>query len=284
MSAVKFWLGSAVLVAALGYVALLTLLYVAQTQLVFRPSTEIATTPEDINLDYEAVTLTTSDDVSISAWFVDAPAGDRASDRVLLFCHGNAGNISSRLDYLAIFHSLGLATLAFDYRGFGSSEGQPSEAGTYRDADAAWDYLTGARGIAPEQIVVYGESLGGGVASYVAEQYAPGGLVMASTFTSIGDRAREIYPYIPVELILKTKYQSRDRLPNVSAPVLVIHSQQDEVIPFSHGLNLYEVANEPKEFLEITGLHNSGYMTSLETYRDGLRSFSETLNTPQPQT
>lgn len=273
MPAVKFWLGSAVLVLAFGYVGLLALLYAVQSQLVYRPLAVVATTPADIDLNYDSLTLKTTDGVNIAAWYV--PASDRPNAPVVLLCHGNAGNVSSRLDYLAIFHSLGVTTLAFDYRGFGESEGQPSEIGTYRDADAAWRYLTETRGLLPQDIGVYGESLGGGVASYLAQRYQPGALVLASTFTSLPDRARELYPFVPVRWLLQSEYGSRDRLADISAPVLVIHSRDDEVIPFSHGLSLYEAANDPKQFVEISGLHNSGYMSSLDTYRAGLAEFFE---------
>ncbi|MEO0801542.1 MAG: alpha/beta hydrolase [Cyanobacteria bacterium J06642_2] len=282
MSAVKLGLGSLVLLPALGYAALLILLYVAQSRLIFRPSTVIAATPADINLPYEQLSLETADGVDITAWYIPAPASDPQNEIVMLFCHGNAGNISSRLDYLAIFHGLGLATLTFDYRGYGSSEGQPSEEGTYRDADAVWNYLTDSRGIAARHIVLYGESLGGGVASYMAQRYQPGALILASTFTSLGDRALELYPFVPVNWLLKTKYESRDRLADVASPVLVIHSPDDEVIPFSHGLALHEAAKPPKQFLKITGSHNSGYADSLPTYQAGLKDFIETTFALKP--
>ncbi len=197
---------------------------------------------------------------------------------VLLFCHGNAGTIQNRLIYLPIFQSLGLSTLLFDYRGYGNSEGKPSESGTYADVAAAWRYLTEEQKIPPQRILIYGESLGGAVASYWAEtlttQSIPaGGLILAGTFTHVHDRAAELYPLLPVRFISRFNYQSESRLSKIKMPVLVIHSRDDEIIPFSHGEKLFQAAQEPKLFAMLKGGHNEAMFDSLEAYRAGLAKF-----------
>lgn len=208
--------------------------------------------------------------MSIHGWFVSSSAAPR---RVLLFCHGNAGNISHRLDSLKIFHDLGLSVLLFDYRGFGRSQGKPSEVGTYLDADAVWEHLVTARGFAPGEIIVFGRSLGGAVASHVAAGRDAAALILESTFTSLPDLGAKFFPYLPVRLLARHRYDNMEHLQRVRCPVLVVHSPQDELIPFTHGRALYAAAPEPKTFLEITGGHNHGFLVSGDVYIEGLRRF-----------
>jgi uncharacterized protein len=269
----KIFIFPALRIAALVYVGLLVALYFGQARMVFMPRTEIMGTPKDIGLAYEQVKLTTQDNLAISAWFVPATSKDAIGKGVILFCHGNAGNIGDRTAYLPIFHSLGLSVLLFDYQGFGSSQGTPTEAGTYADVESAWQYLSQVRQIPPSKIVIYGESLGGAVATYMAEKQRSGGLILASTFTSITDRAAELYPFLPIRLISKYSYNSIARMPNIKSPVLVIHSPQDEIIPFAHGEALYKAANEPKMFVKIKGDHNGGFLDAQEIYSAGLEKF-----------
>jgi hypothetical protein len=191
----------------------------------------------------------------------------------VLFFHGNAGNISHRLDTLVFLHELGLAVFMFDYRGYGESEGEPSEAGLYRDAEAVWGYLTETRGIPGREILLFGRSLGGAVAAYLAERHAAMGLVLESTFTSVPEVAEQHYPWLPVHSLTRYRYDTAGRLPNIDMPVLIIHSPEDEIIPFSHGQTLYDLAKEPKCFVEIEGSHNTGIFDSWETYRRGWNEF-----------
>ena len=170
--------------------------------------------------------------------------------RCMLF-HGNAGNISHRVDYAAMFDRLGFSTLLVDYRGYGRSSGAPSEQGTYRDAAAGWRWLTETKGIAAGDIVLFGESLGGGVAAWLAAREKPRALVLASTFSSVPDLAAEIYPFLPVRFLSRYKYNTLDALARVHAPVLVAHSKSDDIIPYSHGERLFAAAREPKSFLEL---------------------------------
>ncbi len=253
------------------YAAVIALAAIFQSRLVYFPDSVMEATPADIDLDFERVSLTASDGVVLDAWFVPA-AGDGP---VVLFCHGNAGNISHRLDTIRILNGLGLGVLIFDYRGYGRSGGSPSEEGTYRDAEAAWDYVTGERNIPPERTVLFGRSLGGPVAAYLATRHDPAALIVESTFTSLPDVGAAAYPFLPVRLISRYDYPTETYVSLVDCPVLVVHSPADEMIPFRHGLSIYEAAPEPKELLSIGGSHNEGFLEFEEEYSSGLQGFLE---------
>lgn len=263
---------TALLAAAGAYGALLLFLYFGQASLLYLPdlpSRELAATPEDAGLAYETVHLQTEDGVVLHGWHVPA-----ASPRgTLLFFHGNAGNISHRLDSLAIFHRLGLDVFIFDYRGYGQSEGSPDEEGTHRDALAAWQYLTGERRIDGRHIILFGRSLGAALAAWLATETRPGGLILESAFISVPDLAADLYRWLPARRLARLKYATRDYLARVDCPVLVVHSPQDEIIPYRHGQALYAAARPPKAFLELRGDHNAGFLLSGEGYVRGLDAF-----------
>jgi hypothetical protein len=239
------------------------------SQAVYHPSKEIRGTPADLGLFYEWVALETADGARLSAWWV--PAGSPRG--VLLFCHGNAGNISDRLDSIRIFNRLGLSVFIFDYRGYGKSSGHPSEQGTYRDAEAAWNYLIQVRQKDPREIVVFGRSLGGSIAAWVSQVYKPQALILESTFASLREAARDRMPGIFVRLLVPDQYRTLLYLTSVHCPLLILHSRGDEVIPFRHGEALYAAANEPKELVEIHGSHNQGFLESQPYYEAALDSF-----------
>lgn len=274
-------LGTIIVLAAMAlavYGVLAGLLYVMQSRLLYLPSVagrELAATPAEVGLAWEDVELTTADGVRLHGWYLPAPSGAR---QTVLFFHGNAGNISHRLDTLETFHQLGLATLIIDYRGYGKSEGSPSESGLYRDAEAAWRHLTQERGVEPERVVAFGRSLGAPVTAHLAAQRRVGGVVLESAFTSMPDVAAELYPIFPVRALARIEYPTREFLARVDAPVLVIHSPDDETIPFRHGQTLYEAAPEPKRFLRIEGDHNTGFRHSGDLYTEGLRDWLESLD------
>ncbi|MFC1902025.1 alpha/beta hydrolase [Chloroflexota bacterium] len=222
------------------------------------------------------MSILTEDKVKLSGWFIPI----EGASGVVLFCHGNAGNISHRLESIEIFHRLGLNVFIFDYRGYGRSEGKPSEIGTHRDVEAVWQYLVEERQVSPNRIVVFGRSLGGAVAAWLAHKYTPAILILESSFTSVPDIAGKLYPYLPVRLLSRFKYNTAEYLDEVDAPVLIVHSREDETMPFSHGKRLFERARGPKEFLEISGTHNEGFITSGKHYEEGLNAFiSEHLET-----
>jgi len=247
-------------------------LFLMQARLIYYPDTpsrELTASPADIGLTYEPVAIVTSDRITLNGWFVTA----REQNGVLLFFHGNAGNISHRLDSLRIFHEMGLAALIIDYRGYGRSQGEISEQGTYLDAEAAWNYLTEEKKVPSDRIVVFGRSLGGAIAAHCAAHHKPGALIIESAFTSVPDMAARLYPFLPVRLLSRFRYNTLKELQSVNCPVLVIHSRDDEIIPFENGRQLYQAAPEPKRFLETKGGHNDGFLVSGQNYIDGIKSF-----------
>ena len=266
ISKIAWRIGRIVLLSFLGIFAFTAFF---QSYYIYMPNRRLEASPADIQLDYERVLLKSDGGARISGWFIPSNPG-RA---VVLFCHGNAGNISHRLGTIQIFNQMGLDVLIFDYQGYGLSEGSPSEAGTYADSEAAWQYLTEEKGIAPERIIIFGRSLGGAVAAKLATAHQPAGLIVESAFTSIPDLVGDIYPYLPLRPILRFDYGTIDSIAKVGCPVLVAHSPEDDMIPFHHGRELYEAAAQPKQFIELRGGHNSGFYDSSQVYKAGLESF-----------
>jgi fermentation-respiration switch protein FrsA (DUF1100 family) len=261
---------------ALIYISLGVLLYLFQGSMVFLanlPGRALEASPADIGLLHEDVAIATADGERLHAWYISAP--DRRG--VLLFFHGNAGNISHRLESIMIFNRLGLDVLIVDYRGYGLSTGSPSEHGSYRDAQAAWDYLVSKRSVQPSDIVIFGRSLGGAVGSWLAsrlpDDQQPAAVIIESTFTSGADMARRLYPVYPARLLTRLKYPVVDYAARLKCPVLVVHSRNDEIIPFAMGRTIYAAAPQPKEFIELRGDHNAGFWISRESYAAGLDAF-----------
>ena len=263
---------SIMVIAAGAYALIVLLLFLGQARLLYFPnipSRALGPGPDSIGLAYERVDLLTEDGVRLDAWFVPA----REPRGIVLFFHGNAGNISHRLDSLKIFNDLKLSTLIFDYRGYGRSQGKVSEQGTYRDAEAAWHYLTEQRGMPAAQIILFGRSLGAAVAAHLAHQQRPAGLIIESGFVSVPELAAQLYPWLPVRWLAQFKYPTSKYLNMVSAPVLIVHSRDDEIIPFDQGWSLFKGAREPKQFLELKGGHNDGFLVSGRHYLSGLDRF-----------
>lgn len=260
-------------VGGVAYVALLVVVFALQGRLIYFPGIgrEIVQTPKDVGLDYEALWLTTEDGVRIEAWYVPAPAARGTA----LLAHGNAGNISHRVDYAVMFHRLGYSLLLFEYRGYGRSEGSPSEEGTYADARAAWRHLVAERGIAPEHIVLVGESLGGAVVARLAATEQPGALVLASSFVSVPELAADLYPWLPARWLARYRYDTLEALGRVSCPVLIAHSRQDDIVPFRHAERLYAAVKRPKAFVELAGGHNDGFLFERDEWREALGRFLE---------
>ena len=273
------WSVLAVLVIA--YLGLGIILYFMQPSFLYVPTAEVLYGPEQLGLDFEDVRLQTEDDVKLAGWFIPA----ENAEFTLLFCHGNGGNISHRLDSINIFNKLGLNCLIFDYRGYGNSEGKPSEEGTYRDAMTAYKWLLQKKNLPAKKIIIFGRSLGGSIAAYLASKVEAKGLIIESGFTSYVDVGQKFYPYMAVKLFASYGYKTIDYVRSVNCPVLMIHSRDDEIIPFEFGLKLYEVANEPKEFIEIIGSHNDGFLYSGEAYQQGLTKWIQFLREyPQENT
>jgi len=259
-------------VVSIGYGILLAAVYLFQSRLLYFPN--IAGTDPDLNpsrfgLQYEDVYFASTDGVRLHGWFVPAP-NPRG---ILLFLHGNAGNITHRLDSIALFHALDLSVFIFDYRGYGKSSGRPGERGTYDDAAAAWKYLTRDRQPGTDQIVVFGRSLGASIGAELATHVKPAGLIIESAFTSVADIAAELYRFLPVRALVRFRYDTKSHIAGISCPLLVIHSADDEIIAVQHGQRLFAEAPEPKDYLEIFGDHNSGFLLSGSSYTEGLNEF-----------
>ena len=270
---------SALRIGLAAYVGLCIVLFLRQSAMIYYPSRSMEDSPKRIGLAYEDVRLSTTDGETLGAWYVPAtnPRG------TILMCHGNGGNISHRVDAVKFFHDLGLDVLIFDYRGYGSSTGRPSEAGTYRDALAAWHYLAAERGVPAARLVVFGRSLGGAVAAWLAKQERPAGLVLEASFTSVPDLAAKLYPYLPVRLLCRFRYNTREYVRGARCPVLVAHSPDDDLIPFRHGRALFRAAPEPRIFVEISGGHNDGEVTFSDAYRLRLDAFLSSVLPASPR-
>ncbi len=176
-----------------------------------------------------------------------------------------------------MFHELGLDTFIFDYRGYGESTGKPSEKGTYLDSEAAYDYLINERGVSSSEIILFGQSLGGAVASRLAAEYPIKALILDSVFTSIRDMGAPLHLVIPAKLFSRFEYSTVEYIKQVEDPVLVIHSRDDKIVPFAHGRELFKAARKKKIFMEIEGAHSDGYIESHEIYKDGLKAFIDSL-------
>ena len=266
-------------VAVLAYVGAGVILVIFQSKYVYLPKRDLETTPDEWAMAYEDVSLTAADGVKLHGWYVRSKAKTSRAG-VVLFCHGNAGNISHRIYTIQQLAWMGVDVFIFDYRGYGKSAGKPSEKGTYLDAEAAWDYLVEQRGLAPEEIVIFGRSLGGSIAAHLAKDRKPAAVVIESTFANITDLAAKMMPLFPVRLMCRFDYDTEEYVRQITSPVLVIHSRDDDMIPFEHGRRVFEAANDPKEFLEITGTHNEGPADSRD-YEKPLRRFI-TGNLPKP--
>ena len=260
---------SAFLIAAIALGVVNGWMFLQQPGMTFFPDARLVATPTDWGLDYQDVELRSSDDLKLHGWFIPA----NSSERVLLFFHGNAGNISHRGDSIRIFHALGLNVFIPDYRGYGRSEGVPGEDGLYRDADAAWRYLTGERGYAPGQVVVFGRSLGGAVAAHLAAEVDPGALILESTLSSAKDFAADVFPLLSRLVVMRYRFDVIGALARVHCPVLVLHSEADEIMPYKLGRKLYRAANEPKVFVALRGDHNQGFLLSQPDYQQQLARF-----------
>jgi fermentation-respiration switch protein FrsA (DUF1100 family) len=268
-SLVKF-----VFLALCGYAVITLAAWHFHERLIFFPSAALTATPAALQLPYEDAYITTAGGTIIHGWYIPADAGPlfHKNFTMLLF-HGNAGNISHRLDYIKIFHELGLNSLIIDYQGYGRSNGKPSVKGTENDALAAWNWLIAEQGAAEERIVLHGHSLGGGVAGWLAGQVRPAGLILEGTFPSLADVGKAAYPFLPVKMLIKDMYNTKETLRGKDIPALFMHSREDRVVPYSLGNELYESYTGPKTFLQLIGDHGGAFVLSGEKYIEGVKKF-----------
>jgi hypothetical protein len=243
-----------------------------ETRTLFYPTKEIAVTPDAAGLAYRDIVVKTSDKVDINAWLIPCDG----AEFVILFCHGNAGNIGHRIEKLKFFHELGCAVFIVDYRGYGKSMGKPSEKGFYRDAAAAYRYLV-SHGYSPDKIIGYGESIGGAVIVDLASKVRLRAVILDSTLSSVKDMIESSYAFVPY-WIFSSRFDSENKIKVVTVPKLMIHSINDEIIPFRLGKKLYDNAPGPKEFLQIAGGHNSNFFESKDTLRSKISAFIKGLS------
>ena len=244
-------------------------MYVLQPGMIFFPTKYISQTPAQWGLAYEDVYLKSSNQNKIHGWYLPV----KGSKQALLFFHGNGGNISHRGDSLKIFNRLGLNVLIIDYQGYGKSEGSPGEQEMYDDAQAAWKFLRLEKNFKPGDIVIFGRSLGGAVAAKMAVDVNPRVLILESTFSSVKDMAKRLLPVMSRLVYSRYEFNTSQAIEKNKAPLLVLHSRDDDIIPFESGKKVYQAASKPKIFIEMTGDHNSGFMQSQPAYEQALNKF-----------
>jgi fermentation-respiration switch protein FrsA (DUF1100 family) len=259
--------------AVLGVVARTT--GVIDRYFIFFPERTVSRDPGDRGLDFEDVYFAASDGVRLNGWLVPG-----RSDTTLLWLHGNAGNIANRVDNIAEVHrALGVNVFIFDYRGYGRSEGSPSEKGTYLDAAAALEYLRSREDVDPERLVLFGRSLGCAVAAELASQVRVQGVILESPFTSIQAMAKRAYPFLPgIGSFVRTRYDTLSKVTSIRAPVMVLHGDRDDIAPFDMGVAVFEAASSPKRFYRIEGAgHNDTYAVGGDPYYSALGEFLDSL-------
>jgi fermentation-respiration switch protein FrsA (DUF1100 family) len=222
---------------------------------VYQPTRHLDATGAEIGKPFQEVFLKAADGVELYGWFYPAEEKSQCGELAFLNCHGNGGNIAHRIGLYRAMLETGASVLTFDYRGYGRSKGKPTEEGTYLDAQAAYRWLR-QKGFAARNIIAYGESLGGGIATELCLREEIGGLVLQSTFTSLPDIGAELYPFLPVRWMGRIKYDTRSKLPRIKVPVLVMHSREDDLIGFRHSEQNFAAANQPKFSAELSGGHN----------------------------
>lgn len=244
------------------YLALIVLLYTNQRRLIYLPDPNIAS-PYQYGLEgFSDDFITTDDNIRIQIWYRKAVP----NFPTIVYCHGNAAHIGNRAGILSALAEKGFGVLGISYRGYGKSQGTPSEQGLYQDGRAAMRFLIQTQNISPSHIILYGESLGTGVATQIANEYAVGMLVLQAPYTSLAQRAAELYYYVPVHMLIKDRFDSIDKIDKVNAPLLLFHGELDPTIPVAHGKAMFEKAKSVKQafFLPNTS-HNdfdSGFISS----------------------
>lgn len=239
---------------------------------VYIPSVRFDRTGEWLGRPWEDVYFQAADGTVLNGWYFPCDKKSRCPNVAILLCHGNAGNISHRFENYSVLLEVGLNVFAFDYRGYGRSEGVPSEEGTYHDVEAAYNWLV-EKGFEKTQIVGLGKSLGGGIVSELAARVSLGGIIVQNSFTSIPDLGAELFPWLPVKWLSTIRYDTLAKLPEIHVPVMIMHSRGDTLIGFKHAEKNYAAANNPKRLWELSGDHNDTLASNAESYRNGITEF-----------
>ena len=277
------WLFAIPLVVAIGgYIGAALYMRANETAFVFHPDqyggrTMVAAAAD---LPVEAVRIPTPDSLTLSAWVIPPVPATEESPLWVLFLHGNAANISVplRQAWIRPMRALGVGLVLVDYRGYGASDDGPlTEEGLYRDARATFDWLSTTRGIDPSHVVIFGHSLGSGVATHLAARVGAAGLVLEGAFTSIPDVGAGRYPWLPIRWLARERFASLDRADSIAMPKLLLHAEDDGAIPFAMGQQLFAALQAPKSFATLTGGHDRAFATDSATYFGALREWLATL-------
>ena len=275
MGRVRWILGRLAVGASLAHGVIFIVLWTQlEKRFVFFPVAELLYTPNDVNLEYEDVRIQTSDGLALQGWFISGKA-ETGPNVTWLWFHGNGGNIGHRIGELALAHHRTEANIfIFDYRGYGESEGAPSEKGTYLDSRAVMEYLSSRSDVDSGRIVYLGHSLGAAVAVELALTQPPMAMVLVSPFASVHDMANLTLPFSPIGWLLRNHYDSISRIQQLDVPVLVLHGDQDETVPINQGRKLYRAANQPKRFQVLEGAaHNNTFEVAPEQYWGTIEAF-----------
>lgn len=278
------WLAMACSAAYAGIVGYLML---NQKAMIYHPEErQVAAPAAEFSLHEQHVSYPSTDGVKLTAWIVPAKEVDEVKGMWMLICHGNLGNIGfgQRPEFYAYMRDLGLNLFAFDYRGYGASSGSPDEDGLYADAQASYDYLTKTLHIAPDQIIIFGHSLGSGVAIELASKVPAAGLVIEGAYTSVAQRGQELYPLLPITLVASQRFPSIDRIGAIKTPKLFLHSPEDSVIPYAHGQRLYAQAHAAKRFVDVKGGHENAFRIDKAKYYGAIGQMLHELTPPLVKT
>ena len=253
------------------YFLVLVFLYFYQRNLLYHPN-ENNYSEDKISVDIENVRIKTSDNIELLGWYHEKNLKDF---KTLIFFHGNAGSLENRIHKLNHFRDMNINFLIIAWRGFSGNNGNPSEQGLYEDGKSAIDWLI-KKGVSEKNLILYGESLGTGVATHLAQNKDFAGVILETPFTSMIDAAKKFYPYIPVKLLLKDKFENYKKIKNINSPILIMHGEVDQLVPFSMGKKIYEIANEPKySYFTKYDNHMMEYDENLVL---ALKSFLRSLN------
>ncbi len=256
----------------LGYAFVLALVWSLQDRFIYFPSHALVMNPRDVGCPYEDIVISPSNGIQLHGWYI--PAEKEAG--VLVYFHGNAGNIGHRVPVLPLFPRENLSICLFDYRGYGRSKGRPSEAGLYADGRAVIAWLIHERRIPPEKLILLGESLGGAIAARLAREYPVAGIILISAFPSLADIAAHHYWYFPVRALLRARYPTADDLKATNVPVLMIHGRADRIVPLSMAARLREAGGERVRWVVVAGGHNDVLFVEKGRVQVEIRSFIQT--------
>lgn len=272
------------IILCVAYVAAIIGIRLYEPRLVYQPGARAVDPPDaSLALHERPVSFKAADSTTLSAWIIPA---DRATSDApwVLISHGNYGNIGygGRPQFYAWFRDLGVNLFAYDYRGFGASEGSPSESGMYADAAAAYRYVTDSLHVPPSRIVLFGHSLGTGVTIELARHVSAAGLIVEDAYTSVADRGQEVFPVLPIRLIARSRFASIDKVGALRLPKLFLHARNDRTIPIEHGRKLFAAAAEPKEFVELDAGHADAYTADRVRYYGAIDAFIRRVTASSP--